>query len=192
MMGEYIPFSQWFPVIEKFSPIGRGLTAGTDVLTIEMNQVRLTPSICFETTVPHLIRRQINELAARHEEPDAIVNLTNDGWFFGTSCLDLHLACNVFRAVEMRKTNLVCANTGLSAEIDPAGRIVQVGPRRDVTVMMVRVPADGPTANWVSTYRTWGDGIPILMAFFVGIPIFIRLIVKFRRETGLKSSFEND
>jgi len=76
----------------------------------------------------HVIRSQINTLAAEGKEPDVLVNLTNDGWFWGSSELDLHLACGVFRAVECRKPFLIAANTGFSAWIDSDGRIQQQGP----------------------------------------------------------------
>jgi len=87
-----------------------------------------------------------------------MINLTNDGWFFGTACLDHHLACNIFRAVEMRKPNLVSANTGFSAHIDPFGRRLAVGPRRDSKVLqaVVKKPAGR------SIYRTIGDLFPAL------------------------------
>ncbi len=157
MFGEYFPILEWFPA---FSQVFKNTTAGTSPASFEVNHFKLAPSICFETTVPQLIRRQINQLAAEGNEPDAMINLTNDGWFYGTSCLDFHLACNVFRAVEMRKTNLVCANTGFSAEINTCGRILQRGPRRDVEVLMVDV---NPVKR-SSLYRAIGDIVPIGMA----------------------------
>ena len=70
-----------------------------------------------------MIRGQVNALAAEGREPDVLVNLTNDGWFWGSSELDLHLSCGVFRAVECRKPLLIAANTGFSAWIDSDGRI---------------------------------------------------------------------
>ncbi|MCH2181674.1 MAG: apolipoprotein N-acyltransferase [Mariniblastus sp.] len=174
MFGEYVPLSDWFPFLQDWSPIGRGLTAGTDPSSFQVNDIRFSPNICFESTVPHLIRRQVNQLASEGKEPDVMVNITNDGWFFGTSCLDLHLACNVFRAVEMRKTNLVCANTGLSAEIDPHGKILQQGPRQATeTLRAVVQPADTH-----SLYRSVGD-LPVIFlglgAMIVGLlAIFLR------------------
>jgi apolipoprotein N-acyltransferase len=63
----------------------------------------ISPNICYESVLPHVIRRQINTLQAEGKEPDVLVNLTNDGWFWGSSELDLHLACGIFRAVECRK-----------------------------------------------------------------------------------------
>jgi apolipoprotein N-acyltransferase len=156
MFGEYFPILEWFP---SFSQVFASTTAGTQPESFEAQQVKFAPSICFETTVPQLIRRQVNQLAADGNEPDALVNLTNDGWFYGTSCLDFHLACNVFRAVEMRKPNLVCANTGFSAEIDSCGRILQRGPRRDVGVLLV----DFRPVKRNSLYRVIGDAVPIGM-----------------------------
>ena len=84
---------------------------------------RIAPNICYETVLPQVIRRQVNALAAEGREPDILVNLTNDGWFWGSSELDMHLACGVFRAVECRKPLLVAANTGFSAWIDGDGNI---------------------------------------------------------------------
>lgn len=154
MFGEYFPILEWIP---SFSRVFSSTTAGTNPESFEVNHIKLAPSICFETTVPQLIRRQINQLAAAGKEPDAMINLTNDGWFYGTSCLDFHLACNVFRAVEMRKPNLVCANTGFSAEIDTCGRLLQRGPRRDVGVLI----ADLHPVKCSSLYRSIGDMVPI-------------------------------
>ena len=84
---------------------------------------RIAPNICYETVLSHVIRGQVNALTAEGREPDVLINLTNDGWFWGSSELDMHLACGVFRAVECRKPLLIAANTGFSAWIDGDGRI---------------------------------------------------------------------
>ena len=159
MFGEYVPFADWFPLLQELTPIGRGLTAGTHPASFEIQGVTFAPNICFESTVPHLIRRQVNQLTREGTPPDALINITNDGWFFGTSCLDLHLACNVFRAVEMRKTNLVCANTGFSAQIDPHGKILQQGPRRETATLKTVVRRLRHTQ---SLYQTVGD-VPVMI-----------------------------
>ncbi|MFK7768776.1 MAG: apolipoprotein N-acyltransferase, partial [Mariniblastus sp.] len=173
MFGEYVPFARDVPFINSISPIP-SLTPGTKFETIEMNEVRMAPNICFETTVPHFIRRQINTLTADGVEPDVMVNLTNDGWFYGTSCLDAHLACNVFRAVEMRKPLLVCANTGFSAEIDTCGNLLQVGPRRKSTVIRAKIK---PVVR-TSLYRQVGDVVPMV---FAGICFWVGAIGFFKR-----------
>ena len=94
----------------------------------DIGGVRMAPNICYESVLSHVIRRQVNALAAEGREPDMLVNLTNDGWFWGSSELDMHLACGVFRAVECRKPLLIAANTGFSAWIDGDGRIRRKAP----------------------------------------------------------------
>ena len=155
MFGEYVPFADQIGWIRSLSPMPN-CDAGQSFESFEVNGWQVAPSICFESTVPHLIRRQVNTLTEQDQEPDLLVNITNDGWFFGTSCLDLHLACNVFRAVEMRKPLAVCANTGFSAHIDPQGRMLQVGPRREEAVLHCSISK----TSAVSFYRTFGDWIP--------------------------------
>ena len=95
----------------------------------------------------------MSELRAKGEEPQVLVNLTNDGWFWGSAELDMHLACAVFRAVECRKPFLIAANTGFSAVIDSDGRIVKQGPRRDTDVLVERIELD----NRHSPYLAIGD-----------------------------------
>lgn len=154
LFGEYIPLADWFPWLDRISPIGKSLSAGKQASVIEFQGLRLLPNVCFESTVPHLIRKHVRQAQREGKSPDILLNLTNDGWFFGTSCLDLHLACNVFRAVEMRRTVWVAANTGLSADIDSAGRILQVGPRRAQGIVpVIGTPSNHPP----SLYLWWGD-----------------------------------
>jgi apolipoprotein N-acyltransferase len=102
----------------------------------------------------HVIRRQIVALAAEGQEPDVLVNLTNDGWFWGSSELAIHLACGVFRAVEFHKPFLIAANTGISAWIDGDGRIQEKGPRRATDTILANVRLDHRT-SWYLRYGDW-------------------------------------
>ncbi|QEG21159.1 apolipoprotein N-acyltransferase [Mariniblastus fucicola] len=153
MFGEYFPVVRWIPYLKDFLKGFSSWTAGTESVRMQIGDVAIAPSICFESTVPHFVRQQINSLESANEQVDAMVNVTNDGWFFGTSCLDLHLACNVLRAVEMRKPMLVSANTGFSAHIDEFGRLVEVGPRRQEATLICDVRVPLPTTT---LYRSWG------------------------------------
>jgi len=153
VFGEYIPLARQFPILQQITPLADSLTAGDRAVAIEVRGVRLAPSICYESVVPHLIRRHVNDLRQAGREPDVLINLTNDGWFWGSSELDMHLACGVFRAVECRKPMLIAANTGFSAHIDGSGRILQRGPRRDTAVLRAEVRPDRRR----SPYLAWGD-----------------------------------
>ncbi len=142
MFGEYVPFAEMFPFLYHLTPLPGGLAAGRGPCAQEVNGLRYAPSICYETTIPHVIRRQVVELRDHDNEPDVLVNLTNDGWFHGSSELDLHLMCAVFRAIECRKPVLIAANTGFSAWIDADGRIIKQGPRAKDGVILADVKCD--------------------------------------------------
>ncbi|HEY6564251.1 MAG TPA: apolipoprotein N-acyltransferase, partial [Pirellulaceae bacterium] len=161
MFGEYVPLGEIFPWLYRLTPMGNGLTAGTEPRSFEVDGIRFAPNICFENTVPHLIRRQVRHLEAKGERPDVLVTVTNDGWFWGSSLLDHHLACGVFRAVELRRPLLIAANTGFSAWIDDRGRIRARGPRRSEGIVTAEV---FPAANGSSLYLQFGDVAAILCA----------------------------
>lgn len=153
MFGEYIPFGDWFPWIYSLTPMAGGLSIGEGPTVFQIAGLRLCPNICFENTVPHLIRGQVAKLSAEGKAPDLLVNDSNDGWFKGSSMLDLHLRCAVFRCVENRKPMLVAANTGFSAWIDGNGVIRAQGPRRQPQAIVVDARPDGRR----SLYTYWGD-----------------------------------
>ncbi len=158
--GEYIPFASWLPMLSRYVPITGKALWGPGAAAFTLDGVTYSPNICYETVLPHLIRRQVNELAAAGRPPDVLVNLTNDSWFWGSSELDMHLACGVFRAVEMRRPLLIAANRGLSAYVDETGRVVAVTDR-DVAaelVVEVRLPGD---AAVLTRYARSGDWLPL-------------------------------
>ena len=112
----------------------------------------------------HLITTMIN----RGQEPDVIVNITNDGWFHGSSELDMHLICAVFRAVECRKPVVIAANTGFSAWIDANGQIVRRAKRHDADVVLAEVCHEGR----LSLYLRYGDilaGVCLLFCLITAI-----------------------
>jgi len=163
MFGEYVPFAKTIPWLYKLTPLEGGLTPGAEPVALEVHGGRIAPSVCFETFLPHFIRGQVATLRARGEEPDLLVNLTNDGWFWGSSELDLHLMAGAVRAVECRKPLAVAANTGFSAVIDADGRIVRQGPRREMAVIVEDIPFDTRVSPYVQT-GDLGAGFCLLFA----------------------------
>ncbi len=139
MFGEYVPFADAIPVLQRLTPLSTSTTPGKMPVAFPVGSMLLSPNICYESVIPHLIRNQVLTLRAQGREPDILVNLTNDGWFWGSSELDMHLICGVFRALETRKPFLIAANTGFSAHIGADGRIYQQGPRRDVAILVADV-----------------------------------------------------
>lgn len=161
MFGEYIPLGKWIPLIYELAPMSQGITPGQHPTAFQLQGLTLVPNICFESSVPHLVRRQVVELSRQGNAPDVLVNITHDGWFFGSSILDHQFAASVFRAVEMRRPLLVAANAGISCWVDQAGRIRARGPRRGAAVVVAEV---GPESRW-SGYQQWGD-LPAAICLF--------------------------
>jgi apolipoprotein N-acyltransferase len=171
MFGEYLPGGDWFPWLYRLTPMTQGLDSGKNPECFQVAGWRLSPSICFESTVPHLIRRQVEAFGRSAASPDVLVNVTNDGWFWGTSILDLHLACAVCRAIENRLPMLVAANTGISAVIDRDGRILGRGPRRGEAILYAEIHADD-RQSW---YRRIGDVPAVLCALFCLVALIVAL-----------------
>ncbi len=164
MFGEYLPFGHWFPWLYRLTPIPSGLTPGKGAVGMPIGDWQLCASICFENTVPHLIRRQLLELERAGRPVDMLVTVTNDGWFWGSSLLDLHLACGIFRAVEHRLPLAIAANTGFSAVVDGNGRRLVQGPRRAEATLVADVQRDG---RW-SLYRAMGEW-PAGLCLLIGL-----------------------
>jgi apolipoprotein N-acyltransferase len=130
IFGEYVPLKDWFPFLKTLVPFdsGFGLNAGDRAVAFDYKQWRLVPSICFEDTVPQLMRRLVARLEAPeagNKSVDCLVNVTNDGWFHGSAGLDQHLICALFRCVELRKPMVRAVNTGISAMIDGDGMVIE-------------------------------------------------------------------
>ncbi len=127
--GEYIPLRDRLPWLKSFTPYaeGFGLDAGNTIGVFQHQKYRLVPLICFEDTVPQLVRHAV--AVSRSTDPaspgdvDCLVNLTNDGWFHGSSEHDQHLITASFRCIETRVPMVRAVNTGISAIIDGNGQI---------------------------------------------------------------------
>ena len=153
MFGEYIPLAERFPWLYRLTPLPAGLTAGTEPVAVTIAGRRVAVNICYETALPEAVRSMVLELSHAGGRPDLIVNLTNDGWFWGSSELDMHLTAAIFRAVEVRTPIVIAANTGFSASIDGSGRLLARGPRRATETLRVGVRPDGRRSPWL----VWGS-----------------------------------
>jgi apolipoprotein N-acyltransferase len=182
VFGEYVPWADRFPWLQRLTPLpGGGLTPGHGAAAFEVHGLRLSPHICYESVLSHLIRGQVRELARQGREPDVLVNLTNDGWFWGSSELDMHLACGVFRAVECRKPFLIAANTGFSAWIDADGRIRTPLHRRSEAVVFAEVGRE-TRKSWYLVHGDWPAGLCLA---FCGLAAVVGLWD--RRAKGLRA-----
>jgi apolipoprotein N-acyltransferase len=154
MFGEYIPFADAIPFLYRITPLTGGIVAGEQPAALHLDEKYcFSPNICYETAIPHVIRRQVATLNRMNEYPTVLVNLTNDAWYRGSSELDMHLACDVFRAVETRVPLVIAANGGISASIDRAGRLLARGKKQNAEFLL----ADVEPGHMSSPYVDFGD-----------------------------------
>jgi apolipoprotein N-acyltransferase len=124
--GEYVPFSSvLFFVGQMAQGIGT-FYAGDEYTVFEIPQGRFGTLICFEVIFPNLVRKFVKGGA------QFLVNITNDAWFGRSAASSQHLSMAAFRAVENRVPLIRAANTGITAVVDPFGRI------RESTDLFVR------------------------------------------------------
>ena len=123
--GEYIPGIETFPWLRKFLPEGAGrFTAGAGPSLVTFTDPRglpwkLAPVICYEDLLPSYLQ-SVGKL-----HPNLLVNLTSDSWFGAKTEPWEHLALAVFASVELRVSMVRSVNSGVSALIDPNGRLLQ-------------------------------------------------------------------
>jgi len=126
MFGEYLPFGDTFPILYQWSPNSGKFSPGTslDPLVFEHqgHQHRISTTICYEAIIPSFVNKMVS-----HADPDLLVNLTNDAWFGDTTEPWIHLALAKLRSVEHRLYMVRVTNSGVSAVVDPVGRVVRHG-----------------------------------------------------------------
>nr|WP_218626258.1 apolipoprotein N-acyltransferase [Bradyrhizobium sp. dw_78] len=118
--GEYLPFQDWMERLgfQQLTKVQGGFIPGTRRHTLEIPHApRMLPLICYEAIFP-------GNVTERNDRPGWIVNLTNDGWFGISTGPYQHLQQVRLRAIEEGLPVVRAANTGISAVIDPMGRIV--------------------------------------------------------------------
>ena len=145
--GEYVPFKRLLFFAESLTRQVGEFVPGTEYTIAPLDGHRISTAICYESIFPDLVRRFV-----KHGS-ELLVVITNDGWFGESSAPYQHLRMGVVRSVENRRYMVRTANTGISAIIDPYGRI-EAG-----TPIGVRTILDG-TAHFRSDrtfYTEYGD-----------------------------------
>jgi len=165
--GEYVPMRKTFPWMQMFAPYDHdySLTPGEHYtrfpLPTKTGNYTFGVIICYEDSDPLLARHY--SLADGDQPPvDFLVNISNDGWFNGTSEHEQHLAICRFRAIEARRSVVRAVNMGVSAVIDGNGRMVALpgdswhNSKKVADALVAPVPIDSRT----SVYARAGDWLP--------------------------------
>lgn len=118
--GEYVPLGDFmarFGIYGMAPQHGAGFSAGPGAQLMDLGALGTAlPLICYEAVFAH----DVNAAPAR---PAFIIHATNDAWFGTHAGPQQHLAQARMRAIEQGLPVARAANTGISAMIDPFGRI---------------------------------------------------------------------
>ncbi len=166
--GEYLPFGDTFPVLYEWSPHTGRFQAGTSFKPLSLGDHQIATVICYEDLLPSFVNRVMSE-----GDPELLANLTNDAWFGDSSEPWQHLALAKFRAVEHRKFFVRSTNSGVSAFMDPVGRVIS-------NTQTFEEAAQRATLRWMkgkTPYTLWGDA-PWWLATVASV------VLAFRRRQG--------
>jgi len=131
--------------------------------------------ICYEAIFPSLARLAVRNGAGM------LVNITNDGWFGATAAPYQHLVMAGLRSIENRTWLIRCANTGISAAFDPAGRMVNSIALEQEGFFAVRLPS---SLNPGSFYTRFGDLFAWGCIVAVAVLVFCAIVPGPRRING--------
>jgi apolipoprotein N-acyltransferase len=164
--GEYLPFPSVFAFAGGLTKEVGEFTHGASRAPLDAGSTRLGIFICYESIFPDEVRQFAQQGA------EVLVNISNDGWYGDSGAWKQHLQQTRMRAIENHRWLLSATNTGLTASIDPWGRVAAQVPRKERTVLVA------PYALLSSTtfYTRHGDWF----AFLCAIISIGALVARFR------------
>jgi apolipoprotein N-acyltransferase len=166
--GEYLPFQDFMESLGflQLTGIRGGFSAGTGSRLLPIpGAPPARPLICYEIIFP-------DEVADNSQRPGWFLNVTNDAWFGTSAGPYQHFHQAQLRAVEQGLPVVRAANTGISAIIDPYGRVPgELGLKQEGVVDGL-LPEALPTTKFVM----WGRWIElaVLSLALVGYLAFSR------------------
>ena len=151
--GEFVPWP-FNSFVQKISTEAGDFGAGAKVVVSQVNNHRIGAFICYESAFPGFVRQFARNGA------EALFNLSNDGWFGKSSAREQHLEIARMRAAENRRWLLRSTNDGITATIDPAGRLRG-------TLPSYREATSTTGFSYISdqtVYTRFGDWFPLVCA----------------------------
>jgi apolipoprotein N-acyltransferase len=123
--GEYLPFPTLFAFAGGLTKEVGEFTHGASRTPLDAGGDRLGTFICYESVFPDEVRQFANQGA------QALVNISNDGWYGDSGAYAQHLNQTRMRAIENNRWLLSATDTGVTASIDPWGRVIARIPRKE-------------------------------------------------------------
>lgn len=175
--GEYVPLANWaatFGIYGMAAQDGMGFASGPGRRQIAVGNVvpQYLPLICYEAIFPRLTRGS--------GRGAWILHITNDAWFGNFSGPYQHLVQARARAIETGLPVVRAANTGVSAIIDPFGRVTASLPLNTQGYLDASVPAP----RLPTVYANYGEKLWLMMAAGLGIIVLLWNWVLQRRKNS--------
>lgn len=154
--GEFLPFQSALESLglRQLTRLPGGFTAGEAPHNITLpSGLKLGPLICYEAIFPTGVYDE--------DRPDALLNVTNDGWFGDTPGPHQHFAQARVRALEQGLPLIRAANTGVSGIVDPLGRTLVQLPLGGEGVIDAKLPG----ASRATVYSRYGLAVLVFLYF---------------------------
>ncbi|MGA2963591.1 MAG: apolipoprotein N-acyltransferase [Candidatus Korobacteraceae bacterium] len=166
--GEYIPLQRLLSFAQSLTHAVGTFARGNNRWPLDAGTERLGVFICYESVFPGEVRQFADHGA------QVFVNISNDGWFGSSGAPEQHLNMARMRAIENDRWLLRATNTGITASIDPVGRVVAQAPGWVRTTLLAPYSLRAET----TFYTRYGDWFPCLCAIISLIGLL------FRRRSG--------
>jgi apolipoprotein N-acyltransferase len=128
--GEYLPFPSLFSFAGGLTKEVGEFQSGASRRPLDGGDERLGVFICYESIFPDEVRQ------FAHQGAQVFVNISNDGWYGDSGAYAQHLNQTRMRAIENNRWLLSATDTGVTASIDPWGRVVARIPRKERTALV--------------------------------------------------------
>jgi len=161
--GEYVPFKRLLGFAGGLTKEVGDFSRGASRDALQAGDQKIGIFICYESVFPDEVRQFANRGA------QVLVNISNDGWYGDSGAYAQHLKQARMRAVENARWLLRDTNTGVTAAIDPFGRVVQTVPRKTRTALVASYALE----NGTTFYTLHGDWLAYACAIItIGAVIF--------------------
>ena len=150
--GEYLPFPKLFAFAGGLTKEVGEFEAGRSRAPLDAGGAKLGIFICYESVFPGEVRQFADQGA------QVFVNLSNDGWYGDSGAYAQHLNQTRMRAIENDRWLLSATNTGVTASIDPYGRIVARLPRKQRAALLAPYALTSVT-TFYTRHGDWFAGL---------------------------------
>lgn len=168
--GEYVPFKEVLSFAKKLTREVGDFARGTDRHVFDLNGTKVAVAICYESIFPDEVR-QFTANGAQ-----VLINISNDGWYGETGAPYQHMQMARMRAIENHRWLLIATNSGITASIDPYGRVVKAAPRNVRTA--ITVPFEPLIEN--TFYVRNGDIFAWICVVISILAVFLRFRIRTR------------